>query len=109
MSGPVFGTSVGGPFLAPWMTRGPDLPTPERGRSLPWVAPFLTLRWVAPFLALRWVAPFCTPFFTRSAPPRSASTPFAALIWRDNLMASQFQTEKSQSVGLAMYANFARL
>jgi glutamine amidotransferase len=35
--------------------------------------------------------------------------PFAALVWRDNLMACQFHPEKSQSVGLAMYANFARL
>src|SRR4051794_38623416 len=35
--------------------------------------------------------------------------PFTALVWRDNLMACQFHPEKSQHVGLAMYANFARL
>ncbi len=35
--------------------------------------------------------------------------PFAALVWRDNLMACQFHPEKSQKVGLAMYANFAAL
>jgi imidazole glycerol-phosphate synthase subunit HisH len=35
--------------------------------------------------------------------------PFAALVWRDNLMACQFHPEKSQRVGLAMYANFAAL
>jgi imidazole glycerol-phosphate synthase subunit HisH len=35
--------------------------------------------------------------------------PFAALVWRDNVMACQFHPEKSQSVGLAMYANFASL
>jgi glutamine amidotransferase len=35
--------------------------------------------------------------------------PFAAAVWRENLMATQFHPEKSQSVGLAMYANFARL
>ena len=35
--------------------------------------------------------------------------PFAALVWRDNLMACQFHPEKSQGVGLAMYANFAGL
>ena len=35
--------------------------------------------------------------------------PFPALVWRDNLMACQFHPEKSQRVGLAMYANFASL
>ena len=32
--------------------------------------------------------------------------PFAAVIWQDNLTACQFHPEKSQQVGLAMYANF---
>ncbi len=35
--------------------------------------------------------------------------PFTAMVWRDNLMACQFHPEKSQRVGLAMYANFAAL
>jgi len=35
--------------------------------------------------------------------------PFAAMVWRENLMAAQFHPEKSQAVGLAMYANFARI
>jgi glutamine amidotransferase len=35
--------------------------------------------------------------------------PFPALVWRENLMACQFHPEKSQSVGLAMYANFAAM
>ena len=34
-------------------------------------------------------------------------TPFAAIVGRDNLVACQFHPEKSQSVGLRMYANFA--
>ena len=35
--------------------------------------------------------------------------PFAAMVARGNLVAAQFHPEKSQGVGLAMYANFARL
>jgi glutamine amidotransferase len=35
--------------------------------------------------------------------------PFPAVVWRDNLMAAQFHPEKSQGVGLAMYANFAAI
>ena len=35
--------------------------------------------------------------------------PFTAMVWQDNLMACQFHPEKSQRVGLAMYANFAAL
>jgi glutamine amidotransferase len=34
--------------------------------------------------------------------------PFTAVVARDNLVACQFHPEKSQSVGLAMYANFTR-
>ena len=35
--------------------------------------------------------------------------PFAAMVARGNLAAAQFHPEKSQAVGLAMYANFARM
>ena len=35
--------------------------------------------------------------------------PFAAMVARDNLIAAQFHPEKSQRIGLTMYANFARL
>jgi glutamine amidotransferase len=35
--------------------------------------------------------------------------PFPAVVWRENLIACQFHPEKSQQVGLAMYANFAAL
>jgi glutamine amidotransferase len=34
---------------------------------------------------------------------------FAAVVWRENLMACQFHPEKSQQVGLAMYANFVAI
>jgi glutamine amidotransferase len=35
--------------------------------------------------------------------------PFPAVVWRENLMACQFHPEKSQQVGLAMYAEFVAL
>jgi glutamine amidotransferase len=33
---------------------------------------------------------------------------FVSSIWRDNVMATQFHPEKSQSVGLKILANFAK-
>ncbi|MGO9468962.1 MAG: imidazole glycerol phosphate synthase subunit HisH [Isosphaeraceae bacterium] len=35
--------------------------------------------------------------------------PFPAVVWRDNLTACQFHPEKSQTIGLAMYANFVAM
>jgi glutamine amidotransferase len=35
--------------------------------------------------------------------------PFPAVVWRENLMACQFHPEKSQKIGLRMYANFVAI
>ena len=39
----------------------------------------------------------------------SYPTPFCAMVWRDNLVATQFHPEKSQRIGLQVLKNFAEL
>jgi glutamine amidotransferase len=79
-----------------------------------------TLRQVRPVPLLKGLAPEPSVYFVHSyhamadQPEDVAATadypdPFPAIVWRENLMACQFHPEKSQRVGLAMYANFARL
>lgn len=78
-----------------------------------------TLRVVRPAPLLAGLGPEPSVYFVHSYHARPAVAadvaaesdypePFAAMVWRDNLAACQFHPEKSQRVGLAMYANFAR-
>ena len=46
---------------------------------------------------------------SESARVASYPDPFCATIWRDNLFATQFHPEKSQSAGLQLLKNFAEL
>src|SRR5262249_40352618 len=78
----------------------------------------LRIRRPAPLLAgvgdSPWVY-FVHSYYARPADPAVVAAesdypePFAAVVWRENLMACQFHPEKSQTVGLAMYANFVGL
>jgi glutamine amidotransferase len=79
-----------------------------------------TLRMRQPVPLLRGLEPEPSVYFVHSyhaVPDRPTDVaaeadypePFAAIVWRETLMACQFHPEKSQRVGLAMYANFAAL
>jgi imidazole glycerol-phosphate synthase subunit HisH len=58
---------------------------------------------------------FVHSYYARPADPAVVAatadypTPFAAAVWRDNVMATQFHPEKSQQVGMTMLRNFAAL
>ncbi len=58
---------------------------------------------------------FVHSYYAKPANPQDTAAeadypdPFCAVVWKDNLMACQFHPEKSQRVGLAMYANFAAM
>ncbi|CAN5793910.1 imidazole glycerol phosphate synthase subunit HisH [soil metagenome] len=92
-------------------------PSPER--KVPHMG-WNTLRKRRPVPLLEGLGPDPSVYFVHSyfaVPTRSEDIaaeadyphPFAALVWRDNLMACQFHPEKSQRIGLAMYKNFAAL
>ncbi len=58
---------------------------------------------------------FVHSFFPRPADPTIVATTtdygeaFASSVWRDNVFATQFHPEKSQTVGLKLLANFVQL
>ncbi len=92
---------------------------PEPGLKVPHMG-WNTLRIRRPSPILEGLGPDPSVYFVHSyhAAPEDPSDliaeadhprPFAAMVGRDNLMATQFHPEKSQRVGLAMYANFARI
>ena len=91
---------------------------PEPGLKVPHMG-WNTLRARKPSPLLEGLEPgpsvyFVHSYYARPDDPRDVIAesdhprPFAAMIGRDNLVATQFHPEKSQRVGLAMYANFAR-
>ncbi len=92
---------------------------PEPGLKIPHMGwNTLQVRRPAPLLAGLGPDPsvyFVHSYYAAAANPDDVAAesdyprPFPAVVWRDNLMAAQFHPEKSQRVGLAMYANFAAL
>jgi glutamine amidotransferase len=92
---------------------------PSPGLKIPHMG-WNTLRVLRPAPLFRGLGPEPSVYFVHSyhavpADPGDVAAeadhpdPFPAVVWRDNLMACQFHPEKSQSLGLAMYANFAAL
>jgi len=92
---------------------------PAAGLKIPHMG-WNTLRVLRPAPILEGLGPDPSVYFVHSYRARPANPTdvaaesdhpdaFPALVWRENLMACQFHPEKSQKVGLAMYANFAAL
>jgi glutamine amidotransferase len=90
----------------------PGLKVPHMGWNT------LRVRWPCPLLAGLDESPsvyFVHSYFAQAgdadvvAAEADYPDPFPAVVWRENLMACQFHPEKSQQVGLAMYANFVAL
>jgi glutamine amidotransferase len=90
--------------------------TPQPGLKIPHMG-WNTLRIRQPAPLLSGLGELPSVYFVHSyyARPENADDvaavtdypqPFAAVVWRDNLTACQFHPEKSQAVGLTVYANF---
>ena len=89
---------------------------PRTGLNIPHMGwNTLRIRRPAPLLAGLGDSPavyFVHSYYARPDDPQVVAAeadypgPFAAVVWRENLTACQFHPEKSQDVGLAMYANF---
>jgi imidazole glycerol-phosphate synthase subunit HisH len=90
----------------------PDLKVPHMGWNT------LRIRQPAPLLAGLEPVPsvyFVHSYYAVADNPADVAAvadypdPFPAVVWRDNLTACQFHPEKSQAIGLKMYANFAAM
>lgn len=90
----------------------PGLPIPHMGwNTLDIHRPAPLLAGLGPSPSVYFVHSYCAVPGDNGVVAATASypEPFAAMVWRDNLIACQFHPEKSQAVGLAMYRNFAAL
>lgn len=91
---------------------GCGLKVPHMGwNGLAHVRPSPLLRGLSPDAGVY----FVHSYFVEPADPGVVATttdygrPFVSSVWRDNVVATQFHPEKSQTVGLRMLANFAAM
>jgi glutamine amidotransferase len=93
--------------------------TPQPGLKIPHMG-WNTLKELRPVPLLKGLGPDPSVYFVHSyhaqasdqrdvAATSEHGETFPAIVWHENLMACQFHPEKSQKVGLAMYANFAAI